>query len=509
MLSVINTQDFNPATNEHALGTGYTGTSGIESIIYDPADGEVYGVNYNYLGTFDIASGVFFSYPDPIGWVNGPDGWREVLDVDGLSFEPETGALWASVRNESAPDFLIKIDPATGEAVPGAFGGHDYLIVQPLPTGEDNIDDISFRAADGDLIAIINKRGLADVIAVIDPATGVPTSFGHIYCQIRGVIVEDMEGLEYGCDGILWGTTGNKNYNNPDLNDKLWEIRWNSAKNRYESCDPRTLSYGSDYEGVTCGDFPAPPPTPVPALIAGGDYNGDGTAEVAVFRRATGLWAVRNLGNVYFGAPGDVPVPGDYSGTGTDAPAVFRPALGLWKVRSLTGFHFGSVNDIPIPADYNGDGVIDSGVYRGPAKLWALRGITKVWFGAGQDIPVPGDYNGDGSADIALYRADKGLWFIRGITRFYLGHAGDIPIRFVDGAGLSRAGVFRPGTGLWAVRGLTRLYYGAGGDLPIPGDYLGGGGDIPAVYRAYLSKWLVREVGNIYYGRPGDQPVTR
>ncbi|MCX6347950.1 MAG: hypothetical protein NTV79_00395, partial [Candidatus Aureabacteria bacterium] len=40
---------------------------------------------------------------------------------------------------------------------------------------------------------------------------------------------------------------------------------------------------------------PSPSPTPVIAFIDSGDYNGDGASDIALFRAASGFWAVRNL----------------------------------------------------------------------------------------------------------------------------------------------------------------------------------------------------------------------
>jgi hypothetical protein len=63
-----------------------------------------------------------------------------------------------------------------------------------------------------------------------------------------------------------------------------------------------------------------------------GDYDGNGTTDIAVVRPSSGTWYVRNGTTVNWGTSGDVPVPGDYDGNGTTDIAVFRPSSGTWYV---------------------------------------------------------------------------------------------------------------------------------------------------------------------------------
>ncbi|HOO78702.1 MAG TPA: SBBP repeat-containing protein, partial [bacterium] len=77
-------------------------------------------------------------------------------------------------------------------------------------------------------------------------------------------------------------------------------------------------------------------PTPLPSGAITGDYNGDGTSDIAVFRPSSGLWLIRGLTKTWFGASSDEVVPSDYNGDGTWEVAVFRPSNGKWLVRGVT-----------------------------------------------------------------------------------------------------------------------------------------------------------------------------
>jgi hypothetical protein len=80
-----------------------------------------------------------------------------------------------------------------------------------------------------------------------------------------------------------------------------------------------------------------------------GDYDGNGTTDIAVFRPSSGIWFVRNGTTVAWGTSGDVPVPGDYDGNGTTDIAVFRPSTNAWFVRNGTTAGWGTSGDIALP----------------------------------------------------------------------------------------------------------------------------------------------------------------
>ncbi len=263
---------------------------------------------------------------------------------------------------------------------------------------------------------------------------------------------------------------------------------------------------------VTVTPTPTCGPTISPEMysIGSGDYNGDGTVDIAIYRGLSGFWAVRDITRLYFGGNSDLPVPADYDGNGSTDMAIFRPSSGLWAVWGSDPSYFGRYGDIPIPGDYDSDGRADIAIFREASGLWAIRGRTRIYFGGVDDWPVAGDYRGDGGIQIAFFRSSSGLWAIQGVTRVYFGGEGDRPATAdYSGDGTADIGIYRPCTGLWAIRGMTRAYYGSCRDRPEPADYTGDGTSGLAIFREDSGLWAIRGATRVYFGSEGDIPVTK
>jgi parallel beta-helix repeat protein len=326
----------------------------------------------------------------------------------------------------------------------------------------------------------------------------VDNGSGNIWNKPKTAVNSNIVGGPY-LGGNYWDTYTGHDSDGDKLGDTPYPIGGSAG-----ASDGLPLIYVS---------MPSPTPGPTPSglgTVVSGDYNGDGRADLAIFRAGSGLWAVRGVTRTYFGADGDLPVSGDYNGDGTADIALFRGSAGLWAARGVTRVYFGSSSDSPAAGDYNGDGNCDIGIFRGSSGLWAIRGVTRSYFGAESDLPVSGDYNGNGTADIALFRGSAGLWAVRSITRVYFGGSDDLPIPGdYSGSGERRPAIFRETSGLWAVRGVTRIYFGTSGDRPVPADFNGTGRDDIGIFRASSGLWAIRSATRAYFGGSSDIPVTR
>jgi serine-aspartate repeat-containing protein C/D/E len=196
-----------------------------------------------------------------------------------------------------------------------------------------------------------------------------------------------------------------------------------------------------------------------------GDFNGDGTDELGLFKdgewlldiNGDGVWDEGDLW-ASLGKRGDEPIIGDWDGDGKDDIGIFGPewdgdedALmrepglpdpenrqvprpknvprgdlriqqGRLMQRSLNGsprsdvidhvFRFGGDVDQPVAGDFNGDGVSTLGIFSNGSWRLDVNGdgvFTEAVdsyfeFGKPGDIAVVGDFNGDGLDEVAVVR---------------------------------------------------------------------------------------------------------
>lgn len=128
------------------------------------------------------------------------------------------------------------------------------------------------------------------------------------------------------------------------------------------------------------------------------DFDGDGRADLVVFRPSDRIWYLQNSTSGFFaaqfGLSADKIVPADFDGDGLTDIAVFRDGVWYWLASStgvFNAFQFGTTGDIPVPADFTGDRRTDIAVYRG-GTWYLLRsnaGFDVLQFGLAGDKPIP------------------------------------------------------------------------------------------------------------------------
>ena len=258
------------------------------------------------------------------------------------------------------------------------------------------------------------------------------------------------------------------------------------------------------------------------------DFDGDGKADVAVFRPDDGTWYVLKSSDggfygVKWGLAGDKIVPGDYDGDAKNDLAVYRG--GTWYVmKSSDGGYlfnqFGLPADTPVPSDFDNDGKADISVFRDGIwhSLASSNGAYKAQqFGIAGDRPLPSDYDSNTRDDVAVFRG--GTWYVKyqdelPLTGAQFGLGSDKPVPAdYDGDKKTDYAVFRNGD--WFVwqsttQSFSAMHWGQAGDVPAAADYDGDKKADFAVYRGgtwYVLKSANQQFYAVQFGLPNDIPV--
>jgi hypothetical protein len=162
-----------------------------------------------------------------------------------------------------------------------------------------------------------------------------------------------------------------------------------------------------------------------------GDYDGDGKADLVVWRQGatagaqSTFWIKKSsngeINAIAWGIQGDRPILGDFDGDGKKDFAVARVASATGQANAYilrSSDAQVEIKSLPypfvyiVPGDYDGDGKTDIATIRNSVNdmLWMIQrssdNVTEsIRSGVySTDAPVQGDYNGDGKTDIAVFR---------------------------------------------------------------------------------------------------------
>jgi hypothetical protein len=125
-----------------------------------------------------------------------------------------------------------------------------------------------------------------------------------------------------------------------------------------------------------------------------------------------------------------IQVYGDYNGDGSKEMAFWIPKSGNWYIQSsggkviLNGLQYGASTMIPVAGDYDGDGTYDLALWNKPDGMWYIYSIAKntnlAWakpYGASTMVPKSVDYDKDGVYDLALRNFTDGKWYIYSLVK--------------------------------------------------------------------------------------------
>lgn len=256
---------------------------------------------------------------------------------------------------------------------------------------------------------------------------------------------------------------------------------------------------------------PTPAPAPTPSSYRKHDYSGDGKADISVFFGKGRTWYTINSASgagsqEVWGDTSAAPAPGDFDGDGSADLATFNPPTGLWRLNMGGGdtlsVQFGWSETVSVAADYDGDGVSDIAVFHPASGTWYIMKTTAGFqthqFGWSEVTPVPADFDGDGKDDLAVFYPAQGAWHILQsrdgyrYEQFGWGETVACPADY-DGDGKADLAVYHPATGGWYIHGSkTGPYYkqfGWSETLPVPADFDGDHKDDLAVYHPAAGTW--------------------
>ena len=197
ILETVSITSCNTTPTGNVTKIGGTGNR-YNAVAIDAANGTLYGVVGTQFGSISTVSGTFTAIGSGLGG-NFGDASDLIL---GMAWDSTAGNFLASVDQShgNAASELIRIDPATGKVVKGAFGGKDSITVVP-DNGRSQVSGIVWVG--NTLYAAVSAGDVGGHLEKLDAATGGLTDIG-----VFGTEIPKVRSLSADAKGTLFGLTG-------------------------------------------------------------------------------------------------------------------------------------------------------------------------------------------------------------------------------------------------------------------------------------------------------------
>lgn len=209
----------------------------IKAIAINPISGKIYTARFNEFGTLNPVTGKFEKVNN-LGAMNGTYGILMPDSIRAMAFNPLDGIIYAVEYNfgslgftnpghvPGSEDLLFKINPATGNIIKNSMHKEsvsqeiietDYAVIEVAETGTlglptmRDVWDISIHPNTGELLAY-HRVGYEAVLSILNAETGQIDQFLMDLCS------HDVLGISFSRDGhSVYFTSGSSFDQNPNI----------------------------------------------------------------------------------------------------------------------------------------------------------------------------------------------------------------------------------------------------------------------------------------------------
>jgi len=241
-------------------------------------------------------------------------------------------------------------------------------------------------ATDKPLVGDINGDGVQDVV-LARSAPGGFTWYGGHGVDVGGISKMSAGGSALGGWGAATGTPSLGDTNGDGIQDIILfdNFNWNSYTSSSAGIGGGASNPGGGFGTSTLGDVP---------LV--GDFNGDGSTDLGIWRTSTGGTFIK-------------PTVGGLFGSGATAGGTFQNAAWTFAAPLIGDINGDGRDDMLTTADVGGGLFWRAAFGQADGSLSAADMSNQLnWGATSMDIPMLADINGDGMDDIVIQRTAVG-----------------------------------------------------------------------------------------------------